>query len=186
VLKCFVSLSNRSREEDLEDLYYYMIESFQLSGVPVSLDEIDMDQVVCDLKTALDDFHTANTKVGDNPDQHTFLVLDKAFQAFPWESMPCLRGRSVSRIPSLAFLRDRLDLARVRQETELPAMPHRITVNTSQTAVILNPGGDLKTTQQAFEPWVQRMQKSGWSSIVGRAPSEEEMRQCLSNKDLVL
>ena len=39
---------------------------------------------------------------------HTILILDKSLQALPFESIPLLRSRSVSRMPSLPFLRDRL------------------------------------------------------------------------------
>ena len=35
---------------------------------------------------------------------HTLLILDERLQALPWESMPCLRGRQCSRLPSLALL----------------------------------------------------------------------------------
>ncbi len=48
-------------------------------------------------------------------DHHIFLVLDKDTAPFPWESMPILRNRAVSRIPSMAFLQDRLELAKVFQ-----------------------------------------------------------------------
>jgi separase len=38
--------------------------------------------------------------------------LDKNVQGFPWESIPILRGRAVSRIPSLPFLLDQVDMVR--------------------------------------------------------------------------
>ncbi|CRK35532.1 hypothetical protein BN1708_019805, partial [Verticillium longisporum] len=36
---------------------------------------------------------------------HTILILDKALHAFPWESLPCMDGLAVSRVPSMACLR---------------------------------------------------------------------------------
>lgn len=45
VLECLAALPPTSRDEDFEDLYYFMIESFQFSGVPVACDETDVDQV---------------------------------------------------------------------------------------------------------------------------------------------
>lgn len=123
-----------------------------------------------------------------NPEQHLFLILDKAVQSFPWESIPCLRKRSISRIPSLAFLRDRIDLAATRHgDDEAVEHPHEITVDATRTSFLLNPGGDLGSTQAAFQPWLEKMQgEAGWSGIVGRVPSDEEVKVALSTNDLFL
>lgn len=45
ILECVAALSPKSRDEDFEDLYHFMSESFQFSGVPVACDETDVDQV---------------------------------------------------------------------------------------------------------------------------------------------
>ena len=125
-------------------------------------------------------------------DHHMFLVLDKNVQAIPWESIPVLRGRSVSRIPSISFLIDRLHL--VRHLGGLPASGsidsseaiNGATVDPRKTFFILNPSGDLKFTQDRFEEWLQGMRKVGWSGIVGRVPTEDEMVRALTNNDLVM
>ena len=72
---------------------------------------------------------------------HLILLLDKNLQSIPWESIPCLRGRSVSRVPSISFLRDRL-LDRGRGDKA---------VSTCKVSYVLNPAGDLKSTQKEFE-----------------------------------
>ena len=48
-------------------------------------------------------------------DSHTFLVLDCSLQTIPRESLPMLQGQSVSRIPSLEFLVDRLRLVEMER-----------------------------------------------------------------------
>lgn len=45
ILDCLALLPVDCRDEDLEDMFYFMTESFQLTGVPVAYDEIDVDQV---------------------------------------------------------------------------------------------------------------------------------------------
>jgi separase len=45
-----------------------------------------------------------------SPPEHLFLALDKNVSPFPWESIPILRGRAVSRIPSLPFLLDQVEM----------------------------------------------------------------------------
>lgn len=142
-------------------------------------------QVVVDLREALEELHGTKSapKTKSSPDEHTFLILDKRLQPFPWESLPCLRGRSVSRLPSLSFLRDRLDLAANRS----PTAPHDFVVDYARTAYLINPGGDLKNTQQTFEPWLrEQADKHGWSGVIGRTPLEEEVKQSLTSKELFL
>ncbi|GAA5958016.1 hypothetical protein JCM21900_004746 [Sporobolomyces salmonicolor] len=187
VIECLAALPASSREEDIEDLFYFMMESFQFSGVPLACDETDVDQVVVDLREALEELHGTKSapKGTADPDEHTFLILDKTLQAFPWESLPCLRGRSVSRLPSLSFLRDRLDLAASRSTSE--DRPFEIVVNPKSAAFVLNPGGDLRNTQKTFEPWLeQQAREVNWNGIVGRAPGEDEVKAALASKELFL
>ncbi|GAA5968747.1 hypothetical protein JCM11641_000719 [Rhodosporidiobolus odoratus] len=187
IVECLAALPSTSQEEDLEDLFAYAAESFHFSGVPLAHDETDVDQVVVDLREALEELHgtkSAPKRVVD-PDEHTFLILDKTVQAFPWESLPCLRGRSISRLPSLAFLRDRLEHAATQSSS--PDLPHDLVVNSSRASFVLNPGGDLKNTQKVFEPWLEeKRNQAGWTGIVGRAPLEEEVKAGLSQKELFL
>ena len=41
--------------------------------------------------------------------EHIILILDKFAQQIPWESIPSLRGKPVSRLPSVLFLIDRIN-----------------------------------------------------------------------------
>ncbi len=73
---------------------------------------------------------------------HTILILDKTVQAIPWESMPCLRGKSVTRVPSLLILKQSLD--RFKGSSAL-------SVGAENGRFILNPGGDLVGTENEFK-----------------------------------
>lgn len=127
-------------------------------------------------------------------EHHTFLILDRHVQSIPWESLPALRGRSLSRIPNMAFLADRLALAEVLQpkrKTKLTTTrPNRglfsFPLDVTKGFFILNPSGDLVKTQAQFEPWVKRLEEAGWEGITGRAPSEMELIHALSAKDIVV
>jgi len=79
---------------------------------------------------------------------HTILILDKSLHVFPWESLPCLEGVSVSRMPSIACLRDRI-LAQKR-DVEFRKLDG-FYIDRGNGAYVLNPAGDLKATQAAFE-----------------------------------
>ncbi|SCV67820.1 BQ2448_5431 [Microbotryum intermedium] len=183
IVECFAALSPKARDEDLEDLYHFIMESFQLSGVPVACDEMDVDQVVIDFRSALEELRKNDpTPRTSDPNHHLVLILDKSVQGFPWESLPSLQGVSISRLPSLAFLRDRLELAKSRSEDG----SHEYVVDPTRTSYVVNPGGDLKNTQARFQPWLERKKASGWKGVVGRAPSEEEMKNSLAMQELVL
>jgi separase len=149
---------------------------------------------VTDLRAVLEESeHDRPTASSAEEDEHhTFLVLDRHVQSFPWESLPALRSRSISRIPSLAFLTDRLHLAKhlaptpPRSKTASPASDFSFPIDVASGFFVLNPSGDLKKTQEQFEPWIAKMKALGWEGIVGRAPSEGELLQALGSKDLVV
>jgi separase len=128
-------------------------------------------------------------------DDHMVLILDRKVQEIPWESIPVLRSRSVSRIPSFAFLLDRLALIEHRsaqrsgaggKETAVDGPP-RYVVDPRQTHYVLNPSKDLVRTQAHFEPWMRAMeQKSSWTGVMGVAPMELDMVKALETKELLL
>ena len=102
-------------EEPLTDLLYFVVDILQFHGERNAYDEIDFDSMVVETYDALHAYHHAVATEGwgaggddDNDDDegtHTILILDNALHIFPWESLPCMQGRSISRIPSLACLR---------------------------------------------------------------------------------
>lgn len=153
-----------------------MIDSFQFAGVQIALDEIDVDQAVVDLRTILEERVQAKPPVP--PSSHLFLILDRELHSFPWESLPSFGDRSVSRLPSLSFLRDRLEAHK-----ENPVFSDAISINREKVFYVLNPGDDLAPTQREFSDWLQQ---STWSGITGRKPMEEEMKRGLAGADLFL
>ena len=99
----------------------------------------------------------------------------------------------MSRVPSLAFITDRLDLARCQKGMDLDSEEQsserdvdRVIVDPSKAFFLLNPSADLKGTEGRFKDWVKDLQKVGWEGIVGRAPSEQQFLNALSRKDLVV
>ncbi|KAG0275409.1 hypothetical protein BGZ95_008824 [Linnemannia exigua] len=135
---------------------------------------------------------------------HIILVLDKHLQMFPWESCPVLRDEAVSRVPSIWFLRDR-----ILKQRYLGAQQHRqddggrretaaegsmrstgqddwrdLEVDGRKTFYLLNPGRDLKNTEEAFKGYVKA--QPGWDGIIGRAPLDLECIQGLSKNDLYI
>lgn len=190
LLECFSTLSPKCRDEEIEDLVYFILDLYQFHGVPVAISEVDIDQVVVDLRTALEEHAVkARGKVTPIEDNHMFLVLDKNVQSIPWESIPILRGRSVSRIPSMDFLIDRLEFAKWQKSAghrEADALVDRVVVDPKKTYYVLNPSGDLKGTEGRFSSWLNEMNGIGWEGTIGSPPSEQQFLNALARKDLVM
>ena len=198
-LECLACLQPSCKDEELEDLIYFVLDLYHFHGVPIAPAEVDVDVVTVDLRTALEEHNArARSRLLPEMDAHVFLVLDKNVQGIPWESLPILRGCSVSRIPNAAFLLDRMDLARVQRGESLRQLldvessdvegdvPDRIKIDPSKGFFLLNPGGDLRGTEDRFTQWAKHMKNAGWDGIIGKQPSEQQLLNALSQKDIVV
>lgn len=194
-LECFSTLSPKCRDEELEDLVYFILDLYQFHGIPVAIAEVDIIQIVVDLRGVLEDHslklsqRQPRSQDGQGAtEEHTFLVLDKNVQCLPWESIPILRGRSISRIPSIDFLHDRLSLAKWKGEStgQQEPMSDRAVIDPRKGYYILNPSGDLHRTEGRFRTWAAEMDGVGWGGIIGHAPSEQQFLNALQHQDLVV
>ncbi|CAG8907249.1 unnamed protein product [Penicillium egyptiacum] len=181
VVDLFIGLRDLEEQEEPEDtlmdLLYFVVDILQFQGERNAYDEIDFDMMVVDTLDALRGYHeAARDELAARPPRHTILVLDKALHLFPWESLPCLQGYPVCRVPSLECLRDRVLQFR-------KTSPGAI-VDRKSGAFILNPTGDLRTTQTTFEQDLSKFKS--WTAVIQREPTEDEFRDALEKKDLFL
>ncbi|KAI9786076.1 MAG: hypothetical protein M1816_008104 [Peltula sp. TS41687] len=188
ILSLFVGLGdpceNEDMDESLMDLLYFVVDILQFHGEHNAYDEIDFDSIVIETKDALRYYYdAAKTDPASSPGSHTVLILDKGLHVFPWESLPCLDGLSVSRLPSLECLREPLSL---QQEQTSPFDGEcGFSVNKESGTYVLNPSGDLKSTQETLGKELQSSLQN-WSSIEQREPTEAEMKRGLESGDLFL
>lgn len=181
VVDLFIGLRDLEEEEEPEDtlmdLLYFVVDILQFQGERNAYDEIDFDMMVVDTLDALRGYHeAARDELAARPPRHTILVLDKALHLFPWESLPCLQGYPVCRVPSLECLRDRVLQFRKASSGAI--------VDRNSGAFVLNPTGDLRTTQTTFEQDLSRFKS--WTAVVQREPTEDEFRDALEKKSLFL
>ncbi|KAJ6260918.1 Separin [Drechslerella dactyloides] len=168
-------------EDSIQDLIYLVIDILQFHGEKNAADEVDIDEMIVLITDALESYHKAVRDYDDcTTVDHTVLILDKSVHALPWESLPCLDGRSVSRLPSLASLRERLEMHNFAQENSQAG----IYINRSNTGYILNPALDLTNTQKTYEDELKSM--TGWQGLIGKTPSEKDFANYLDEKDLFL
>ncbi|CUS09257.1 unnamed protein product [Tuber aestivum] len=188
ILELFIGLG-RPDEQDLDealvDLIYFVVDILQFHGEGNAYDEVDFDVMVLEFTEALAAYHKGVSfhpgEVASDVD-HTILILDKSVHMFPWESLPCLRGHSVSRLPSLASLRDRILMMQEKSPAQ-QAQPG-FYADKTRGAYILNPSSDLVNTQKAFEEDLRTLKT--WEGIINRPPSEEEFRRNLEEREILL
>ncbi|KAF1913977.1 peptidase family C50-domain-containing protein [Ampelomyces quisqualis] len=188
ILDLFVGLGDATDEEvdmdeALMDLIYFVVDILHFNGERNAYDEIDFDAMVVETQEALQAYHNEAHRTPQAP-RHMILVLDNNLHGFPWESLPCLERLSISRLPSLAALRERLLAARQYMDQEGRAPGHYIRTGTRGTS-ILNPSGDLSHTSKTLKPRLDELH-GDWKHIANRAPTEKEFEKALQEKDLVL
>ncbi|RGP69963.1 separase [Fusarium longipes] len=190
VLDLFIGLGDPTDpdsdyDEALNDLLYFVVDILQFHGERNAYDEIDFDAMVVETYDALRGYYNAVKKGSDRAeDAHTVLVLDKALHAFPWESMPCMEGLAVSRVPSLACLRQLITESQPFSSDNDSDAPKGHYVSAERGTYILNPSSDLINTQSTFQPIMKRYRN--WSGIVNRAPQEAEFEKALSDSEILL
>lgn len=208
VLELFVKLGPIDQMKDpgmLEDLVYFVLDILSFHGERNAYDEIDVDQMMINIEDVLKAYHTqaesyfaqqqkAWTEEQTGPIgftqldpskeiEHIVLVLDKKSQSFPWESIPCLREQSVTRVPSLTTLSELLERHYDPSiDPVWPVLP--VSPSKSMCSYILNPGRDLPKTQMRFEPKFSRL--PGWTGLIGKVPQEKEMASMLSKSDILV
>lgn len=185
VLELFIGIRDiedgSDPEDSIMDLLYFVVDILQFQGERNAYDEIDFDMMIVETLDALRSYHEAARSEPECGQDHTVLILDKALHLFPWESLPCLQGLPVSRMPSLRCLRDRILQFRQNKKT---ATPTSFSVDRHRGAYILNPAGDLTATQSIFQRDLSAMKR--WTGIVNRAPTEEEFQNALESKSIFL
>jgi hypothetical protein len=100
----------------------------------------------------------------------TLLVLDENLHRFPFEGLPSLQGRVVSRLPSLPFVLPRLESQVVKEKT----------------SYILDPQSNLSDTTGRLLPFLESISETAWNGVVREAPTREFMEESLLTNGLLL
>lgn len=111
------------------------------------------------------------------------LVLDYEVQMLPWENIPILRNQEVYRMPSVGSICFTLDRSCRQQEQVEKITTAFPLIDPLDAFYLLNPGGDLSSTQVEFENWFIDQNLEGKA---GSAPTSEELSSALKNHDLFI
>ncbi|KAL7823410.1 peptidase family C50 domain-containing protein [Trichoderma gracile] len=187
ILDLFIGLGNPTDpdtdfDEAMNDLLYFVVDILQFHGERNAYDEIDFDSMVLETYDALRAYHNAASSSEREDGTHTVLVLDKLLHAFPWESLPCMDGLSVSRVPSLACLRQLIEEAGRGPASASQGQGHFVSAKAG--TYILNPSSDLTNTQAFFQSAFLSLES--WTGITNKAPKESEFEQALSTSEIMV
>uniref|UniRef100_A0A7N0RG04 separase n=1 Tax=Kalanchoe fedtschenkoi TaxID=63787 RepID=A0A7N0RG04_KALFE len=143
------------------------------------------DTVECLSTAAFQLILEAANELENQPSVHKepiILVLDLDVQMLPLENMPILRSDEVYRMPSVGSIAVTLDRRRIRQDQINTFAPFP-SIDPQDAFYLLNPSGDLTSTQQEFEKWFRDQNLEGKA---GEAPSVEELFSALKEHDLFI
>lgn len=138
------------------------------------------------------------------------LVLDEELQAIPWEGLPCLRGRAVTRVPAVPFVfsalaaqwdggadsrgaRETSDNSSsnsskapsTRDQEQQMWLPSRDGIRLSRGFYVLDPEANLPHTRKQLGPVFEKMERRlGWSGVKGEAPSKGKLAHVLQDVDM--
>lgn len=117
---------------------------------------VDVEQLSKDLVPLLKRSTLSNTR-----DTHMFIIPGPESVLIPWESLPSLRGQSVSRFPTIRHLCDRLSDESLIQKG----------ISSENGYYIINPGGDLKRTERQLGTKFKEL--TTWEGSIGARPLDE-------------
>ncbi|CAM9591888.1 unnamed protein product [Chrysoparadoxa australica] len=125
------------------------------------------------------------------PRHPVILVLDEKLQGIPWEGLPCLKGRPVTRVPAVPFIFSSLEADWPLRKSKLKAptsyRPAAQGIRVSKGYYILDPERNLPSTRATLGPVLADMEATlGWKGRVGVAPPASELLQALSEEDLFI
>ncbi|GMG56238.1 unnamed protein product [Ambrosiozyma monospora] len=165
--------------ENVEDLVFFMLDTISCFGQRFAYDELDLDQLCSQIKSQLKVFHGTRSLTGlgdsteDGANRHIVLIPFMECHRFPWESMPCLQGKSISRMPSLTMLYNVLKANNKLLNDG---------VSSSSGYYVINPGGDLKNTQKNFQDLFAEL--NGWNGVAGVKPQQQEIKNGLTKTNM--
>ncbi|XP_024980177.1 separase [Cynara cardunculus var. scolymus] len=120
----------------------------------------------------------------DFPDREpVILVPDFDIQMLPWENLPVLRNQEVYRMPSVAsisFTYDRCCHYQEKVGTDSAVFPM---IDPLDAYYLLNPGGDLSSTEAEFGSWFKDQNLQG---TTGTSPTVDELSVALKSHDLFM
>ncbi|XP_072151631.1 separase isoform X3 [Setaria viridis] len=150
----------------------------RLRGFSCQIEDEALEALTCTIKNAANELPKP---VDRDP---IILVLDINVQMLPWENLPVLRNQEIYRMPSMTSIFLALSRSNnLLKDGSVMAPPFPV-IDPFNTFYLLNPSGDLSSTQEEFD---QLFRNYDWKGKAGDPPPEAgELAVALTNHDLFL
>lgn len=131
---------NSKLEESIHDICQFLFNSAPRPGnlAQTELRQSEYDFFYSSFRKLCHEYHRWRQTPNDD---HIVLVLGSGCANLPWEALPCLESRSISRVPSIHLL---LDLLKSRSSLLFDIQ------NQKGLYYMINPDGDLSRTEDKF------------------------------------
>ncbi|KAG8627325.1 hypothetical protein KVT40_004808 [Elsinoe batatas] len=190
ILDLFVGLdagpeAEKNLDDDVMDILFFVVDTLRWNGEANAHDEVDFDAMTIETIDALQSYHEAagTTDSKDTSDKHLILRLDKRLHLFPWESLPCLQNKSITRVASLVQLKDRVLTMRHVSSLDLD----RYHVARKKGTALLNPSSDLFRTEATLSPQLTLLKEQhDWSVHTQHKPSQPDFVSFLEQSNTLL
>ena len=146
-------------------------------------EERPLDKVSC---LIMKEFVSKTNNHHSSPSKHLVLILDENLQFFPFESIPSLREKSVSRLPSPLFFSFLIGppTATVGGEWRRGEWKRgEWKANLKNAFYIVNPSKDLKKSEERMLPLLQ---KYNFEGIKSTPPTASEFEKVLREKEVLV
>ena len=170
----------RNRGALLNDVISFTVESFVYHGEVNSIEDVDICALQSQVASLLYTYSSKASKLYCSGEttydtEHLVLVPSGECSLFPWESLKCMKNKSVSRIPSVSILVELL-----KKNSERPLFLKE----NNNVFYLLNPSGDLYRTENRFgKPFESHRE---WEGFIGEAPDENEVIDKLTTKGIFI
>lgn len=169
VFELFLKIDGLTKEK-VQDLLKFLLDS-------VDSESSGMNTLIADaaqeLKRDIQNIKKQQKK--DSEKSHIVLIPGGKCTDIPWESIPSLRNKSVTRMPTVLQLRQYLSKYKHLLDNG---------INTDKGYYVINPGGDLKRTEENLSPKFNCL--NGWSGVIGIPPTETELMKAFDEANLYM
>lgn len=166
VSELFFGLKGKYNEETSIEALLKVLSDLLGDGLSVKPDRLKLARAIEQIKLLA-------TKPQRTSDTHTILITSDQCTPVPWESLPLLRSKSITRMPNLLCtlaLLEKYEEMRVKR-----CQPNEL-------SYVINPGQDLERTESLFKPVFSEL--PGTVGIVGYLPTEKLLEDLIHNSNL--
>lgn len=160
---------NGIKNEKINDILIFILET---AAGKHSIEFFDIGNICENIKVQITNY-TNKELILNKSEGHIVLIPSSNCTKIPWESMPSLKNKSVTRMPTLHQLKDYL----IKYKN---LMTNGIDV--TKGYYVINPGADLKQTELNLAPRFKILE--GWDGKVGEPPKDEDILNAFDNKNL--